>query len=69
MVHLPDYKIDPPEIETKIISRCAECKSDLLEGESVYKVGNKVFCEDCVEHVTLEREEPDWDSMPGGYDY
>ena len=69
MVHLPDFKIDPPETEAKFVCLCAECKNDLLEGDSAYKIGCNVYCEDCVEHVTLEQEEPNWDSMPGGYDY
>ena len=68
MVHL---QIEPPEIELKVVCECAECKDKILEGESIYKVGDKVFCENCVEHTVAEYEEsePDWDSMPGGYDY
>ena len=69
MVHLPDYKIDPPETEEKAVCQCAECQNDLFEGDSAYKIGDKFYCDDCVECTTIEGYEPDWDCMPGGYDY
>lgn len=69
MYYVPDYKIEPPETEAKVVCRCCECKKNLYEGEDAYRIGDKFFCEDCVEHTTLECDDPDWDSMPGGYDY
>ena len=69
---LPDYNINPPDsAEPRVVCKCKYCKADLLEGDEVHKIGDDYYCDDCVEHTTLECEpyEPDWDSMPGGYDY
>lgn len=41
----------------KPVARCAECDCDLYEGESVYRIGDDVYCEFCVETEVLERDE------------
>ena len=66
---LRDYNIDPPEDTRKLVCLCYQCERELREGDEVHKVSGEYFCDYCVEHVTLEAEEPDWDSMPGGHDY
>lgn len=50
------------------LRECDCCGLEMYEGDTYYKVGNKYFCESCVEVGQLEPDEPDWDSMPGGYD-
>lgn len=55
--HLPDWNIEPPEDNREVISNCAECDYDILEGEdglhSEYL--NEDFCSlDCLhEHIGL----------------
>lgn len=40
--------------KAKPLKECTECECDLYEGETVYIIGNKIFCEDCVVKTELE---------------
>ena len=39
------------------LAYCDECKCELYEGETVYRVGDRYFCEDCVLKEELERDD------------
>ena len=50
-------------------TKCTCCDDILEKGEKIFKTtGGAVFCTYCVSEVTLDIDEPDWDSMPGGHD-
>ena len=52
----------------KVCCAGKHCNNDIYEGEKCFVISGKYFCTDCVDEIYLEADEPDWDSMPGGYD-
>ena len=56
--------------DEKPLEECECCGCDLFHGDKYIKIGSTYYCEDCAETGTLDEAdyEPDWDSMPGGYD-
>ena len=54
----------------KPLEECKYCRCELFHGDKYFKIGSRFYCEDCVDTGELDAEdyEPDWDSMPGGYD-
>lgn len=58
------------EDELEKRTKCTCCNDELEIGEKIFKTidENSIFCCYCVSLKTLEVDEPDWDSMPGGYD-
>lgn len=55
----------------QILEKCAGCGCEMYHGDKYTKIGNDYYCEDCVDTGELDADnyEPDWDSMPGGYDW
>ena len=58
------------EDDEKPLEECKCCGCDLFHGDKYFKIGNDFYCENCVDTGELDEEEyePDYDSMPGGYD-
>lgn len=44
-------------VNSEPLAYCDECKCELYEGETVYRVGERYFCEDCVMREELERDD------------
>ena len=49
-----DYRYERKEV--KPIRECTECGTSLYEGDRVFVIGNKIYCDDCVREVNLEDE-------------
>jgi DNA-directed RNA polymerase subunit RPC12/RpoP len=49
-----DYRYEREE--PKPAGVCNSCGDKVYIGEEVYKIDNKIYCEDCVEKVILEEE-------------
>ncbi len=52
-----------PNAEEAVAAKCYECGRDIYEGEDAYKIGDEIFCEDCVKYgrFVAEAPEPDYD--------
>lgn len=48
MRDVPDYKLDPPEDDRKVIAVCEECGECIREGDDYYKFSFGCICEYCV---------------------
>lgn len=46
------YLNEPEEIGT-----CTECKSIITAGEKAYRIGNRLYCCDCVEEIEEDEYE------------
>lgn len=49
-----DYRYERKEV--KPIRECTECGTGLYEGDRVFVIGNKIYCNDCVREVELGSE-------------
>ena len=58
MIHIEDYKLEPPE---DIIScYCHICGRDILVGENYYFLDfdEMIICDDCIRECKREADEP-----------
>lgn len=55
MIHVEDYKLEPPE---DIVScYCYECGREIFVGEDYYHFEYEIICEDCINNFKRTADE------------
>ena len=56
----PHHPHCPYAPEPEIIAECEECGAEIRDGDWHYKIGDHIFCEECVYNGYKQAEADDW---------